>query len=317
MGAGRRQRRRRADLRLRPRLDRRPRDPLRRTRASTACAAVLLLALVLSLPTAAAAVTVQQVEVPERTAAAKPFEVRVRLANEGPARSVHLFGALYDAAEGKAPCGQTTDPSFRTFTHLVQETIRLPADGEIEHPAEGGRWLHRYGVEDADATPADAEFCVFVAEASGGPVIRYEAYGTTLLSVRAQNAPPQPTFTFEPRAPAVREDVRFVASAVDADGDPVTFRWDFGRFDASGRAVGEGETATHAFYPEGSYAVTLTASDGIDAMPASRTLQVVAAPDGASQPPGDEGEPARGTPLVAALAGCALVAAALARRGAR
>lgn len=217
---------------------------------------------------------VEEIRVPERTAAGKPFDVHVRLANDGPAREVHLFGALYAREEGKAPCGPTTDSSFRTFTHVVQVTVTLPADGVLEHPPAGERWLHRYDPADAGMTPTDDEFCVFVAAATGGPVIQYDAYGTTRLSVRARNAPPQPSFAFDPARPESTQAVRFTATAADADDDPVAFAWDFGRFDAGGRATAEGAEVTHAFYPEGDYVVTLTASDGIDSVPLTRTVTV-------------------------------------------
>lgn len=265
------------------------------------------MALPLSLPVAAAAITVEEVVVPERTAAGKPFGVEVRLHNDGPARSVHLFGALYADGPGSPECGPTSDPSFRTFTHVVQETIEVPAEGELVHPPPGERWLHRYEAQHAGAEPSDAQLCVFVAEARSGPVIQYEAYGVQTLSVRARNAPPQPSFTFEPTRPGSTEEVRFRAEAEDADGDPVAFSWDFGRFDASGRARAEGPTATHAFYPEGEYVVTLTASDGIDDVPLARTLAVGPAREAS----GDED---RGLPLPAVWLVLALCVGALAAR---
>lgn len=236
----------------------------------------ILVALVV-VPIASAAVTVSHIEVPPRTAAGKPFGVSVVLDNDGPARDVHLFGALYTRDDGQAPCGPATGGSFRTFTHIVQETVHLAANAETTHPREGQRWLHRYETEHAGASPSDEEFCVFVAAATGGPVIQYEAYAATLLSVRARNAAPQPSFSVDPVRPEVGRDAMFRATAVDADGDPISFAWDFGRFDASGRAVGEGETASHAFYPEGDHVVTLTASDGIDSVPLARTITVMPA----------------------------------------
>lgn len=274
---------------------------------ATAHATLLLVGLLLFAGPAHAAVTVEEIVVPERTAAGKAFDVVVRLQNVGPARDVHLFGALYAPVDGKAPCGPTTDPSFRTFTHVVQVTIALPADAEVVHPPEGERWLHAYDPKDAPATPADHELCVFVAAATGGPVIQYEAYGVATLSVRARNAPPQPAFRVETPTPTVSRPVTFVAEAVDSDDDPVTYTWDFGRFDATGRARAEGERVTHAFYPEGEYTVTLTATDGIDAVPLARTIVISAAGD-------EQTERASRTPLGAWLAPLAVGLALVLRR---
>lgn len=269
--------------------------------------ASMLLATVV-LPTASGAVSVREVDVPDRTAADKPFRVSVRLANDGPERDVHLFGALYADEDGKAPCGPATDPSFRTFTHVAQVTVRLPAGSETTYPPPGDAWLHRYGSQHAGVSPRVEELCVFVAEASGGPVIEYEAYGTAPLSVRARNAPPQPSFDVEPASPIVSVPAGFRAEAEDADGDPVTFTWDFGRFDAGGRATAEGAEATHAFYPAGDYVVTLSASDGIDSVPLARTVTVVA-------PTSAEHDDARGIAAAPwAAAGAVALAAALTSR---
>lgn len=233
------------------------------------------LLLVAFLPLASAAVTVDEILVPDRTLAGKPFEVRVRIVNEGPAMTVDLFGALY-VGEGVAssPCGPATDPRFRRFTQLVQEPVEIPANSVVEYPGTGDRWLHRYEASDVPATPTQAELCVFVAREASTPAIQYEAYAATPLPVRGANEPPAPALTWDPERPRATEDVRFQASATDAEDDPITFRWDFGHDNANGRAVAEGASATHFFYPAGEYVVTLYASDGLDELPASATVTV-------------------------------------------
>lgn len=252
--------------------------------------------------------TIERVEAPERTVAERPFEASVQLANDGPAREVTLFAALYRLEEGKGPCGATTDGRFRTFTHVVQERVRLPANGVVSHPAPGARWLHLYEREEVPARPTTDEFCVFVAEATSGPMIAYEAFGTTRLGVRGTNAPPEARFSWEPRTPRATEDVAFQAEATDAEGDPVRYEWDFGHANASGRAVAEGARATHFFYPAGEYVVALVASDGLDEVRATRTVSVLAAD---ALPPRERASPVPlpAWPLLVALALAACVGA--------
>lgn len=236
------------------------------------------LLMIVLLPSAHAAVAIDGMIVPDRTAAEKPFEVSVVLSNDGPARDVFLLGALYDKVDGKGPCGPSTDPRFRSFTHLVQERVRVPANGVLPYPAAGERWLHRYELGDVDpGAPYVAEFCVFVANASQGPLIEYESFSSSLLSVRAHNGVPSVSFVWDPARPVVGAPATFEASASDADGDPVSFSWDLGHFVASGRAVAEGARVEHAFYPEGEFVVTLVGTDGLDEARAVEIVRVGAA----------------------------------------
>lgn len=238
---------------------------------------LLLLAALLAAPTAGATVTVEDVVVPERTMANQAFDVRVTLANNGPAATVYLFGALYVGEGG--PCGASDGGRFRTFTHLVQEAVLVPTNGRVDYPAPGERWQHRYQPEDTPGEPSVEELCILVARSATGPQLEYESYRSTPLSVRATNAPPEASFTWSPASPVVAQDARFAASGTDADGDPIVFRWDFGHVNATGRAVAEGADATHFFYPEGEYVVTLVATDGLQETRVQRTVTVVAAAD--------------------------------------
>ena len=251
--------------------------------------------------------TVEDVLVPERTRADLAFDVRVELRNDGPARDVTLFGALYERVEGRGPCGPATDPRFRGFTHLVQERVQLPARSSLSYPEPGDRWLHRYDRADAPAEPTVAELCIFVAEADSGPTaaVEYLAFGSAALSVRAENAPPEPRFTWTPEAPGATQDALFVAEAEDAEGDPVSYRWDFGHMNASGRAQATGARVTHFFYPAGEYVVTLTASDGLDEARATQTVVVGEAPGA---------EPERGIPAPWAAMVLGLLVVAFLRR---
>lgn len=238
-------------------------------------AALGILILLLAAPCAAASVAVGNVKTPERTAADHPFPVSLTLHNTGPARTVTLLAALYDY--GSEACGPATDPRFRTFTHVTQERVRLPADGQVQFPPAGRSWLHRYTADEIPERDT-LELCIFVAAAEeAGPQIQYEAYASVPLSVRRVNQPPTGDFSWSPTAPAATDDVLFVATGADPDGDTLSYRWDFGHANASGRAVAPGERATHFFYPEGAYVVTLIVSDGIVETPLEKGIQILPA----------------------------------------
>lgn len=259
----------------------------------------------LALPLAQATVTVDIISVPARTAAAHPFGVDLSLANDGAGRAVYVFGALYDRAEGPSGCGPATDGRFRGFTHMVQERVEVPANGVVAFPAPGARWLHQYQAEDVGSA-RDADFCVFVANASSGPLIEYESFDAIPLNVRASNAVPVASFAWEPEGPRAGESVRFRAEASDAEGDPLALAWDFGHFTARGRATAQEEAPAIAFHNAGEYVVTLVASDGMDEARATRSIVVADA--GAPEPT------PRGIPGVGALAVMAALAAGAARR---
>lgn len=286
---------------------------LRRSRAcSLVRAAWVLLGLVLLAPMAQAAVTVENVKVPERTAAARPFPVSMSLFNDGPARTVTLMAALYEFRDGEGPCGPATDARFRTFTHLSQERVDLPANARIAWPPEGRSWIQRYDARDVPARPDTMELCVFVARNAPGPQLDYEAFASVPLSVRAVNAPPTGAFSWSPETASATDDVVFSATGSDADGDPLAFRWDFGHANATGRAVATGPRAVHFFYPEGDYVVTLVVSDGMDETPVERGVRI-GAPRSEDEVPAGVVEQAR-TPSAWWLPVAALALVALRRR---
>lgn len=266
--------------------------------------ALALALLPLLLPHAAAlgeVVDLVSVAPPERTLADRPFEAEATLRNKAAeARTVLLLAALY--APDANPCGPATGPGFRQFTHLVQERIPL-APGETRVVKA---WAHAYRASSVQAAPAEAEWCAFVAE-DAGERIEYLDYERVPLPVRGVNAAPTADFTWTPREPRATQDVTFQATGRDADGDPVTFRWDFGHANASGRRPVEGAVAGHFYYPEGAYVVTLTVSDGLDEAVVTRTLTVL--PEAA--PPEDRDAP---LPLILPLAALALAGLARARR---
>jgi PKD repeat protein len=61
-----------------------------------------------------------------------------------------------------------------------------------------------------------------------------------------------------PSAPVVQQLVHFSIFAQDPDGDPLSYKWDFG----DGSANADSATPSHFFLAAGSYSVTVTCSDG-------------------------------------------------------
>lgn len=271
--------------------------------------AAALLALLLLVPGAAAlgeVVDLTGVSPPERTMAGKPFVVEVTLVNHAAqAKSVVLLGALYGRAAPE--CGPATDPAFKQFTHLVQENLTLAA-GE-RRTVHG--WAQSYRKESVTAAPAMAEWCVFVAE-DAGQRLDYLDYQSAPLSVRGANAKPTATLSWLPERPFEAQDVQFVAEGQDADGDPVTFSWDFGHLNASGKQEVTGDVATHFYYPAGRYTVTLTASDGLEETTVTREVEV--APEPTTTSPTVEQRDDAPLPLILPLAALGAAAWARARR---
>lgn len=294
--------------------DARPSRPSR-ARVLALAAAAGVLALVLLAPAAAATVTVEDVLLPERTMAGKTFPVSLTLRNDGATpRSVYLFAALYDKDAAGGPCGASASPRFRTFTHLVQEAVNVPARGSVAYPDADDEWLQLYGSEDVDAEPQVEELCIFVANASSTQAIQYESFESLDLSVRGVNAAPTASFTWDPEVPGATRDVRFSAEGSDLDGDPVAFSWDFGYVGASGRARASGATATTFFFPPGEYVVTLTASDGLEDTQVARTIGVVEAGSEPTPATASTGGGGREIPASAAVAIASLAVARLMRR---
>jgi PKD repeat protein len=80
---------------------------------------------------------------------------------------------------------------------------------------------------------------------------------TVTVRVLSVNDPPTVTLSATPMTTGVGYDVCFVATGDDAEGQELSYSWDFG--DGT-RATG-GATATHAFQSSGAYPVSVTVTD--------------------------------------------------------
>jgi PKD repeat protein len=95
--------------------------------------------------------------------------------------------------------------------------------------------------------------------------------------VDPDNAPPVVELTASSIAGQAPLEVTFVATAIDPDGDPLLYSWNFG--DGTTLAASSQNTQTHRFERTGRFDVTVTVTDGRGGV-AQRTLQVaVANPD--------------------------------------
>jgi probable HAF family extracellular repeat protein len=112
-----------------------------------------------------------------------------------------------------------------------------------------------------------------------------------IWNVTLPNLPPS---LVTPPAPASGPEgsaLAFSASATDPEGTAVTYSWDFG----DGTPPGSGSATTHSYADNGSYTVTVTASDGVNSVSASATASVsnvapsgtITAPAGTTAPQGN------------------------------
>lgn len=275
--------------------------------------AVLVLLLAAPLASSQSGVTLSDVRLPDLAVADYAFEARVRVTNDATPRTVYLFAALYQPVDSQV-CGPSTDPRFRAFTPLVQARIPLKASESVDYPSAGDVWLQKFAPNKVPEGRSSMEWCVFAAEDStaNAAQIRYLAFQSVPLATRSKNTAPVALFTWSPAVPEATRNVRFTAEGADQDGDQVSYRWDFGHANASGRAVAEGPEASTFFFPAGTYPVTLRVSDGFAETVITQQITIAEEGEGPSDP--TPSSPSAKTPLSTGLVAAALVMAALVSR---
>ena len=95
--------------------------------------------------------------------------------------------------------------------------------------------------------------------------------GTATRQVAVSNVPPAAAFTYSPAAPTTADTVQFTSACTDSDGTIAAYAWTFGD---GGTATGQ--NPTHRYPDNGTYTVTLTATDD-DGATASVTHSVAVA----------------------------------------
>jgi hypothetical protein len=86
--------------------------------------------------------------------------------------------------------------------------------------------------------------------------------------------PNVPVMTATPETVTVGDTVTFGASSTDANGDPLTYSWNFD----DGSDLADGAAATHVYAQPGEYGPKVIANDGLAGMSNSTTVTVLAAP---------------------------------------
>ncbi|MDN3638323.1 glycoside hydrolase family 9 protein [Simiduia curdlanivorans] len=112
-----------------------------------------------------------------------------------------------------------------------------------------------------------------IAQDASGADLSASASLTLNAVTPPANTPPVASFTSVSSGLTVNVDG---SASSDADGDALTYSWDFAGVSKSGK------TASHTFAAAGSYAVQLTVSDGIDTNVTSKSVSVTAPTPGVS-----------------------------------
>jgi PKD repeat protein len=192
--------------------------------------------------------------------------------------------------------GQTASPASSTTATISDAVVNEPPVAVIGGPytGEAGTALQFDGSASFDPDGSVQSYSWDFGDGDGGtganPVHTYATAGSYTVSLvvsdgsldsaaatttadvaePAGNAPPT-AVVGGPYAGTTGTPVQFDGSgSSDPNGDPLTYRWDFGD-----GAVGDGEMPSHGFAAAGNYTVTLHVNDGqFDSTPDSTTVAI-------------------------------------------
>lgn len=161
--------------------------------------------------------------------------------------------AIVDVANTPPEAAFEWHPEKPTDVEPVQFVSNAEdSDGEVtEHAWDFGDGETATGPRPEHTFPDDGSYEVTLSatDDSGNT-----SEVTRVVSVR--NVPPDPDFSWNPQEPLALEPVDFTSQAEDPDGSVENLTWTFGD---GGTAYGE--TAVHHFDDDGTYEVTLAATD--------------------------------------------------------
>jgi PKD repeat protein len=145
----------------------------------------------------------------------------------------------------------TTAPASETLAPGETTTVAVEVTPPEGYPA--GTYSIRLSVEGENAQ-------------------QVQAIGQLRIGERSQpeNLPPVVSLSYQPSTPTANEPVQFTASALDPNGNPLSYEWDVG---ADGTVDGSGRTIQESF-ERGTYQVEVTVSDGQASTTATTTVQV-------------------------------------------
>jgi hypothetical protein len=196
-------------------------------------------------------------EFPPTVVADRPFTINVTVANrEGSAQTVLLFASLY---QGQGPpCeGQRVDHRISRFVKSVtlQPREQVRVEGWKDH------WVQ---VVNRSRLAGDGTFevCVWLRAATCPTDLPacFLDFHSLQQPIRLRNAPPQVQGVAEPPQGAPGTLFTLRAQGTDADGDALTYRWDF---PAGGSEQGPRVQRRFAL---GEHVVRLNATDGWDSV---------------------------------------------------
>lgn len=186
--------------------------------------------------------------------------------------SVHDFHVLLGWRTGLPPA-LSADFTFSPENPIVGESVAFSAT------ASGGTEPYGYVWDFGDGgtgTGASTTHAYAAVDAFNVTLTVSDATGTTSAVTKpvtvVTGSTPSPlfaNFTHSPVAPAVGQTVSFSAAA-SGGTSPYVFQWEFGD-----GASADGQTASHEYGASGTFAVTLTVTDGEgNATEVTRTLEV-------------------------------------------
>ena len=158
--------------------------------------------------------------------------------------------------------------------------VPLRLSGGASYDPEGAplsyRWLFGDVTEGSGVAPthiyAETGEYEIILEVSDGSFTTSSASSAT---IEEPTGSPPVVNAGGPYEGVVGAPVSFQGAATDADGGPISLRWDFGD-----RGAGLGATSTHTYGHPGEFTATLTASDGMYLVQATSTVTVRSAPAG-------------------------------------
>ena len=169
----------------------------------------------------------------------------------------------YEFLSAPIPPSITAQPQNQTVTAGQTATFSVSATGSGALTYQwrkngtniGGATTSSYTTPATVLADNGATFAVIVSNSAGSVTSNNAA-----LTVNRAQTPPSITSpaTATPSTAAVNTAISFAVSAGDADGDVLTYSWNFG----DGSAAINGATASHTYASVGTFTATVTISDG-------------------------------------------------------
>jgi len=179
----------------------------------------------------------------------------------GEAISVTASGsATYDWGHGDHYIGPGGDGGAAGWgncsVHGLVGWIGSSRPGAATFPLSG---VMCFGASYSGSAPASGRLYISMNDYSGDPYVFTDNAGTWHVQITVGNPPNQPPTGVNAYGPYLANKgqfIQFQSAAIDPDGDPITFSWDFGD-----KTIGTGSSPLKAYANRGRYFVHLTVTD--------------------------------------------------------